>query len=521
MMSLGAAGVGMVFCLLLAPAARRLALAVGLVDRPDGHRKIHHKITPVCGGLAVLASTILAIAASFCFGEPIRESLWAHASILTGLLLGAMVLCAVGVLDDFGRLRGRHKLLGQLAAVTIVIFFGGWVEAVRIFGLHIDLGWLGIPFTMFFLLGAINSLNLIDGMDGLLGSVGVISSMALAAMAFLLGPPHLWAVVVALALAGALIGFLRHNLPPASMFMGDAGSMLVGLILGALAIHCSLKAPATIALALPVGLLILPIFDTAAAIVRRKLTGRSIYTTDRGHLHHCLLRGGLSTRWALAVVALCCIVACAGVLTSQAFENDWLALIAAGSVVAVLITTRLFGYAEFMLIKGRLLCMLSPAHRGQLEVRLQGTVAWKDLWHALLVRAAELNLRQLLLDVNAPALHEGYHARWDRPIEENDERPLWHVELPMTARGLSVGRLVLAGLPDDQPVWKKIAILMEVVEDFNEPTRRDGSADAAGDSGWSAALDVAVAAQAGTAPEKTRPATNAPHVGLEIEALQP
>jgi UDP-GlcNAc:undecaprenyl-phosphate/decaprenyl-phosphate GlcNAc-1-phosphate transferase len=406
---------------------------------------------------------------------------------------------------------------------------------VQVFGLDpIELGWFGIPFTMFFMLGAINSLNLIDGMDGLLGSVGVILSLALAAMALLLGAAHIWAVVVALALAGALIGFLRHNLPPANVFMGDAGSMLVGLILGALAIHCSLKAPATIALALPVSLLVLPIFDTTAAIVRRKLTGRSIYTTDRGHLHHCLQRSGLSTRRSLAVVAVFCIVACTGVLTSQAFGNDWIALITAASIVGVLVMTRRFGFAEFMLIKGRLMCMLAPGHHSsQLEVRLQGTAAWKDLWHALLLRASGLNLRQVLLDVNAPSLHEGYHARWDGVAEANEERPLWHVEIPMTASGVSVGRLVLSGLPDDQPMWKKIAILMEVVEEFNAPVGQTFLSGSTDTNVCATPLTEAITADApawvaepdASAPEikqssESQSAANPPHVGLEVETLK-
>src|SRR5439155_8367461 len=140
------------------------------------------------------------------------------------------------------------------------------------------------------LLGAINSLNLIDGMDGLLGSVGLILSLALAVMAALAG--HWGAAAVAVALAGALLGFLPFNLPPASVFLGDSGSMLVGLVLGTLAIQSSLKAPATIALATPVALLILPIFDTTVAILLRTMTGRSLYTTDRGHLLHRLLRFG-------------------------------------------------------------------------------------------------------------------------------------------------------------------------------------------------------------------------------------
>ena len=104
-----------------------------------------------------------------------------------------------------------------------------------------------------------------------------------------------------------------------------------------------------------------------------------------------------------------------------------------------------------------------------MEVRLQGSVAWKDLWEALKGLANDLNLQQLMLDVNAPLLHEGYHARWDHAQGAPNERPRWYVEIPMTSQGLSVGRLVMSGWPDQQPVWDKIALVMKIVEDFNNP----------------------------------------------------
>ena len=429
----------------------------------------------------MLISAVVAVAAILCLpkelavilGVPtvLQEELAAHGTELLGLLLGSVVICAVGVVDDFGRLRGRNKLLGQILAISIVMtFVVGYVHSVQLFGWNFGLYWAGIPFTMFLMLGAINSLNLLDGMDGLLGSLGVILGLALAAMAMLAG--HAWAAVVAVALAGALIGFLRYNLPPASIFLGDSGSMVVGLILGTLAVRCSLKAPAaTIAIALPIALLILPIIDTTAAIVRRKLTGRSIYTTDRGHLHHCLLNCGYSTSGVLVLVALLCLATCAGVLASQAFNNEWIAVLTAASIIAALVITRLFGHAETMLIKNRLVSLLLPAGSARnMEVRLQGSVAWNDLWQFLRVLAQELHLDQLLLDVNAPLLHEGYHARWDHGQEWGEEsRTLWHVEIPITARGISVGRLVVAGKPDEQPVWAKIATLMKVIDEFARP----------------------------------------------------
>jgi UDP-GlcNAc:undecaprenyl-phosphate GlcNAc-1-phosphate transferase len=249
--------------------------------------------------------------------------------------------------------------------------------------------------------------------------------------------------------------------------------MVVGLVLGTLAILSSLKAPATIALTTPLVLLTLPIFDTTAAIVRRKLTGRSIYSTDRGHLHHCLLRRGLSVPGVLLLVSGFCLLTDIGVLASQAFNNDWIALCTAAAVVSILISTRLFGHAEALLVKerlrslgGALLSFGGTARARQIEVRLQGSADWKELWDGLTAVAPLLGLSRLLLDVNAPALHEGYHARWDHPREEGETPSVWSAAIPVRAGGQVVGRLEVAGTPDAEPVWKKIARVTEIVEAF-------------------------------------------------------
>ncbi len=196
-----------------------------------------------------------------------------------------------------------------------------------------------------------------------------------------------WATAaVAAALAGAVLGFLRYNFPPSTIFLGDGGSMLIGLVVGVLAIQSSLKAPAPVALAAPASLLVIPIFDTVAAIVRRKLTGRSIYCTDRGHLHHCLLRRGLSSRWALLVISSLSLVAAGGALASLALKNEALAVLAAADVVATLVLTRLFGHAELVLLRKRVtsvaatwLARPSADQSRQEEVRLEGSADSGDL----------------------------------------------------------------------------------------------------------------------------------------------
>ena len=300
-------GSALALCLLLTPLVRLIALRWGLVDEPDGRRKIHARPIPIAGGVAVLLTAGVVLAATFALGGPWRDAVGDRWLTLAGLAAAACVIAVVGVTDDYVGLRGRHKLVWQLVAVSIVIACGVEVRNIGLFGQTFDLGPLAIPFTVFWLLGAINSLNLIDGMDGLLGCVGSIICGCLAAMALMNG--HFHVAAIAAAMAGSLLGFLCFNFPPATIFLGDCGSMLIGLVVGVLAIESSLKGPATVALASPMALLVIPILDTSAAIVRRKLTGRSIYTTDRGHLHHVLLRRGLSNRGVLLLVGGLSVVA--------------------------------------------------------------------------------------------------------------------------------------------------------------------------------------------------------------------
>jgi UDP-GlcNAc:undecaprenyl-phosphate GlcNAc-1-phosphate transferase len=462
--------------LLLTPIARRIAFRYGLIDSPDGRRKLHSEAIPVAGGLPLLGATAAAVGLVMAFdpGGTIGSALLAESGCLLGLLLGAVMICLVGLVDDLGRLRGRHKLLGQFLVVGIVMTSGIGVHKVELFGWTLDLGLLAVPFTAFLLLGAINSLNLIDGMDGLLSSVGFIICAGMGAMAAV---NDRWAsACVALALAGALLGFLRYNFPPASVFLGDSGSMLVGLVVGVLAIESSLKGPATVALAAPTALLTIPIFDTFTAILRRTLTGRSIYTTDRGHLHHCLLRSGLSNRRVLALISAFCLITVFGTLASLALKSELLAILSGFVVVSLLVVTRLFGHAELSLLRQRVRSVYStllhtddgkPA--SEIEVRLHGNVDWKELWQQITACAPQLNLGLARLDINAPAINEDYHARWTdgAPGEDfEDAAALWSAEIPLVARGRTVGRVAVTGRRDEQPIWEKIATLARLVQDF-------------------------------------------------------
>jgi len=461
-------------CFLLTPPARTWASRLGLMDKPDGRRKLHGRSIPVAGGPVLLLSVGTALLVAFLSRGAIYAQALTTASRLLGLVLAAVVICSVGVLDDLGCLRGRHKLLGQLAAITAVIATGVRIDSVHFLNLDFDLGTLAVPFTAFFLLGTINSLNLLDGMDGLLTSIALFLCLVLGSLALLAGKEL--TAYAAFATAAALLAFLLYNFPPATIFLGDSGSMLIGLIVGILAIDSSVEHPGRMALAAPLALLSLPILDTAAAILRRKLTGRSIYNTDRSHLHHCLLRRLGDPRLVLLVTSFCCLVLGAGVLAGQMLQCEWVIVLASFAVVAALMATRLFGHTEFLLLVQRVYALLASLLRmphadepRQIEMRLHGNVDWRELWLRILDWDDALNLCGLRLDVNAPALGEGYHARWDRGPEANDEEEgLWRAQIPLTLKGRSIGKLEISGRRNGESLGEKIAVLAKLIQDFED-----------------------------------------------------
>jgi UDP-GlcNAc:undecaprenyl-phosphate GlcNAc-1-phosphate transferase len=466
--------VAFVSSVILTAIARVVATRIGLVDQPDAHRKMHVHSTPLGGGIAVLLSVLITIGAAWfapsAWGAVIGQS----SSELAFVAMAVALLAVVGLIDDFKAIRARQKLLGQILACLVAMCSGLVVYNVHFFGYDLQLGLLAWPITLFWLLGAINSVNLIDGADGLAATVGVILSTTLAFMALMTG--HQLEAIMALALAGALLGFLVFNFPPATIFLGDAGSMVIGLLLGVLAIRCALKGPATYAMMAPLAIWAVPAFDTGLAILRRKLTGRSIAATDRGHLHHCLLRRGFGNRQMLVWVAVLCLITATGAIVSLRRENELFAVAGVGITIAIMVLTRVFGHAEAMLVANSVrnfsASFVRPVWRSSngvhnSAVRLQGDRNWDSLWELLIRVADDVPLYRIRLNLNLPWLHESYHASWERePRLQSHE--LWRVELPLSAGGRQVGSLAVAGRNEDgnaTVVLAKLSRWMQNIDD--------------------------------------------------------
>ncbi len=452
------------FGLLLTRLGRTAAHRVGLCDAPDGRRKIHARPVAVVGGLALLVAVPAALGVASLIRADVTEAFAGRGAKWLAVAVAAVVLAAVGVLDDLRNLRARYKLFGQLLAVAVLIGGGDYlIREVSAFGVAVPLGVFAGPFTAIWFVLAVNALNLLDGMDGMLGAVGTALFLGLAAMAAVTGAG--FAVLVSVAAAGGLIGFLRYNLPPATVYLGDCGSMLIGLTVAVLAVDASLKGPAFAVLA-PLALMVLPVLDTTAAVVRRKLTGRGLAVGDRGHLHHVLLRHGFSIPRALLLVGGFGALAAGGAVLSTFWNNDLIAVAAALLVAVTLVVCGLFGAVELRLLRARAGCVLRKAAGGaavDVEVRLQGSHGWGGVWQGIVHDAEELHLTAVCLDVNAPVWHEGYHRRWRRAGAADDPLTVWRVELPLVADGQLVGRLTVSGERADGCMAEKLAALSAVV----------------------------------------------------------
>ena len=447
--------------------ARTVARHYGFVDKPDGHRKLQSNAIAVSGGLGVLFGALFGLLLVGLFMPDAASALLAKPEQTWSLLAAAVVIALVGLVDDLVAMRARQKLIGQIAAALILAGPGGYlIENISIFGNNIALGQAALPLTLFWFLAAVNAINLLDGMDGLLGTIGIIIFGGVAAMAFSSG--QLFVGLVALGMFGSLIGFLIFNLPPATVYLGDCGSMLIGLVIAALTITASLKGPAVAILA-PAALLVLPILDTTAAIVRRKLTGRGIASADRGHFHHELQRRGMNRWRVLGIAGGIGLIGTSGALVGILAQNDMYAVASAAAVVLLLLLTGWFGLAELRLISTRAYAVLDSARRKkdsvETAVHVQGRADWKGLWRKLIDASNAMGVQSLRLDVNAPAWHESFHGRWDRSDSQIGAMPqnFWKLELPVACRTVVVGKMTVVGLPDGLPMGEQMASLWTIL----------------------------------------------------------
>ncbi len=322
--------IGLVLSWVLTPYVKKLAFRLGAVDKPNA-RKVHHTIMARLGGLAIYLGFMAGAITCMQLTKDV-----------VGILVGGTIITLVGIADDIFQLTAKAKLLGQIVAALVLVGFGVRIEWLNNpFGGYFYLDYLSIPFTVFWVVSFTNVVNLMDGLDGLAAGVSAIASVTIILVALQQG---LYPVaVITAALAGGTLGFVRYNFNPATIFMGDTGSLFLGYMLAAISIYGAVKSAATIALIVPAIALGLPIMDTAFAIARRYLNGKPIFQPDKGHIHHRLLAMGFSQRQAVIFMYLISAGLCLSAVLLTEVEGIYAVILLAVILAAIFIGAKKIG----------------------------------------------------------------------------------------------------------------------------------------------------------------------------------
>ncbi len=334
-------GASFILSLLLTPLFRDLFLRLGVVDAPDGMRKLHSRVVPRIGGIPVALSYAAPLAVLSLISHPLAERLMNGIPFRWEFLAACFLIFATGLLDDVVGLAPWQKLLGQFGAAGLAC--AGGVRIAQIHGSPLAV-WLSVLVTLVWLIGCTNSFNLIDGIDGLAAGVGVFATLTIMLGALI---SHNTAIIFAtVPLVASLLGFLRYNFNPASIFLGDSGSMMVGFLLGCFGVVWCEESATILGMMAPITALALPLADTSIAIARRLLRGQPIFSADRGHIHHRLLDRGLTTRRAVFLLyGVCAIAAVLSLLQSaQASLAGPIVVLFCG---AIWFAIQRLGYTEF------------------------------------------------------------------------------------------------------------------------------------------------------------------------------
>ncbi len=275
------------------PFVKVLAHKIGAIDVPDA-RRVHDHPIPRMGGLAIFYGFLIGV---LCFAHVDTQ--------MRGILIGSLVIVALGIVDDVKQLGAKIKFITQIAVACVVVGHGVVIEYVSVPEfIHksgiLSLGYFSIPITLIWIVGVTNAVNLIDGLDGLAVGVSSIATFSLFFIAILAG--EMQVALITAALAGGCLGFLPYNFNPAKIFMGDTGSTFLGYMLSIVCIQGLFKGYVVISFIIPFLILGLPLFDTAFAIVRRVWNKKPIMAPDRGHLHHKLMDMGFSQKQTVAIL---------------------------------------------------------------------------------------------------------------------------------------------------------------------------------------------------------------------------
>ncbi|MFL5417642.1 MAG: glycosyltransferase family 4 protein, partial [Myxococcales bacterium] len=306
--------VALVIAALVTPHLERFAKTRRIGDRPGGLQNLRDHSTPRIGGVAILIAFYASLAALILYDGALASIVDHHRGAVYSLMAAGIAIGALGFYDDVHGTGARLKFSVQTLAALVLYYYGYRIDELSLpGGATIDLGYLSLPLTLLWIVGVTNALNLVDGLDGLAGGVALFALVTNLVVAAVRPEPMMMLCMAAL--AGAVLGFLFYNFSPASIFMGDSGSLFLGLLLAATSLRTHQKSSAAVSLLVPIVALGLPIADTLLAMGRRAVNGRAMFIGDRDHIHHRLLRFGFTHRAAvLFLYGICLVLAAASLI---------------------------------------------------------------------------------------------------------------------------------------------------------------------------------------------------------------
>ncbi len=411
--------------LIATPLVRDSIGKIGFLDHPDGVRKKHSKAVPRVGGIAIVLAYISTFAIALAL--PFSYTFVLHRALphILQLSLVAGIVFLTGVLDDMIGLTAKQKLMGLGGAAMLAYAVGIRVDIHLLHGLP-NWPWLGFAVTVLWLVGCANAFNLIDGMDGLAAGVGLVSTITMLVAALTQG--NLPLALATLPLAGCLLGFLRYNFNPASVFLGDSGSLLIGFLLGCYGALWSEKSVTLLALTAPLLAVSIPLLDVILSVLRRYLRNRPIFEADRGHIHHKLLDRGFTTRRAvLTIYAFCGLVAVLSLLVS-AVHNRFSGLIVILFCGAAWIGIRHLDYAEFatagrMFLGGKFRRIIDAETRLlNFESSLAKAADVDACWDKIRQGSSEFGFHGARMSIQGSIFEE---------VRGSRVKPLWQLRIPL------------------------------------------------------------------------------------------
>lgn len=411
--------ISFVLSLGLTPLVRNLAWHYGLVDQPDQQRKIHSSPIPRIGGVAIFAAVILAYALLLVVRLSSGAIVWADLPLVLRLLPALAVVFGIGLIDDIVSTSPWVRLAAE--TVAAILAWAGGIQINAINGYSFSGAVVSLIVTVLWIVTCTNAINLIDGVDGLAAGVSMFASVTMLIAALV---EHNFPMALAVVpLAGSLLGFLRYNFTPASIFLGDCGSLTLGFLLGCFGAVWAEKSTTLLGLTAPLIVLAVPLLDVALAVVRRLLRGQSIFAADDAHIHHKLLSRGLAPRHLLFVIYGICAVGSAAslLLMIDHYENRDFVLILV--CLSGWLGLQQLGYSEFgtakrLVMGGTIRSVLSAQLALEaFEDEVNAEITLPESWELLSRTCPQFGFSGIEFDLDDVKRQWGLQTGWQARVE--------------------------------------------------------------------------------------------------------